>query len=98
MPIAMYDSKTNEITGCKKNTFEYKHELEHKNFNKNHASIIYLGEISQFYTLIFLVLSLFYNPIKWLCLIGIIIMLFCFTFEELYCNYKAMEKSNRKDI
>lgn len=70
------------------NQEELNHENNHLEFSKSKLgmNIQYLGEISQFYTTIGLVITFFFEPFKYFCLIGIILMLFSFIFEEVYCN------------
>jgi hypothetical protein len=89
--IPIVNLKSKKITGVKENTFEYFHEKAHLEFNDSSLgmNVQYFQEISEFYTIIFIVLTFFLDFFKWFCLIGIICMLSFFTFEEVYCNIKA---------
>lgn len=92
MPFATYDPNTNKICANKGKNFDYYHELAHRRFQEEQSLIIYIGQMSEFYTIIFIVMTFFINLFKYLDLIGILIMITCFIYEEVYCNIKAQEK------
>jgi hypothetical protein len=99
MPFAISDPKNKLISGCK-NKFELAHEESHLLFNKSNLgmNIQYLFQLSEEGTIIFTVLSLFINFFKWFALFGVFLILFFFTFEEVWCNYTAREKLKEKDL
>ena len=94
--MPFYDPNSGKISDCKKGSYNYFHEKAHQDFQTTNATIIYLGQMSEFYTIIFIVLSFFINWFKWICLIGILIMIICFVYEEVYCNIKANEVITKK--
>ena len=91
MKIPIVNLETKAISGAKPGTFEYKHEEAHLKFNESNfgQNIQYLGEISQYFTIIFLAVALFIPIFKYFAMVGVVIMLFSFVFEEIWCNYSA---------
>ena len=61
MPFAISNPKENIISGAKDKSFEFYHEQAHIIFNKSNLgmNIQWLGDISQFYTIISITLSFF---------------------------------------
>ena len=94
MELAISNPSTGKITGAKKGSFEYYHEEAHLKFQDSNfgMNIQWFGEMSQFYTIISLTLSFFINFFKYVSVFGMIIMIFCFSYEEIWCNYTAKEK------
>jgi len=95
MQIPIFDPKTNEISGAKKGTFAYAHEEAHLKFSESNfgKNIQFLEQMSEFYAIISLTISFFFNPFKYVALVLVILMIFAFIFEEVYCNYKAVENN-----
>ena len=92
MSIPTVDTKTGIITGCK-TAEEFAHEKAHLEFAEKKASVQWLHEVSTYYTLIFIVAALFIDIFKYFALVSISLSLFCFVFEEIWCNDKAETKS-----
>lgn len=93
MEIPIVNIRSKKISGCG-NDLEMYHEIAHLEFSESNLgmNIQYFQGISEFYTIISIVLTFFINWFKWFSLIGIILMIGLFTFEEIYCNIKADEK------
>ncbi len=98
MPIPIVDIKDKRISGTKKNSFDYFHEKEHIKFSESNLGMNFqwFGQISEYWTIIFIVISLFIDFFKYISMIGVVFMLFFFIFEEVYCNYKAMEELKKR--
>ena len=82
------------IISAEPNTLSYFHEEAHIKFNESNLgmNIQWIGEISQFYTLILVVVALFFDPAKYVCIIGILLMIGSFIFEEIWCDNYADKK------
>jgi hypothetical protein len=90
MNIPICNTETEEIINCKKGTPEYKHEEAHIDFSKSNQGkvFLYLAEISQFYTILSLVLAFFFDFFKYFAALGGVLMLFFFIYEEIFCKEK----------
>ncbi len=96
MKIPIVDIQTKKISGCKKNTFEYFHEEAHIEYSEDKALLCYILEQCEFWAIVFLSLSFFVNFFKYFALTTTLLMIALFTYEEVYCNFKAKEKMNKK--
>jgi len=98
MSNAVTDIKTGKITGCKKGTFAWYHEVGHIEFDKTEwgAKRRYLQEQSLTSSVFFCVFSFFIIYFKYFALISVIAYLFLFIEEEIWCNKFAKSKLGKK--
>jgi hypothetical protein len=87
MNIPICNIETEEIAGCK-NQKEYNHEKNHIDFSKTNKGMLmqYFAQLSEFYTIICITLTFFIPLFKWFSAIGVVLMLFFFIYEEIWCN------------
>ena len=100
MQIPITNLETGEISGTNPGTFSHLHEVAHLEFNKSNfgQNVQWICQMSEFFAVILSVFAWFHNPLKWLAAIMVIVMITAFTYEEMYCNYRAREFFNKQKV
>ena len=85
---------TGKIIGCEKNSFGWFHEKGHVEYNNTERGIINSMNMDRclIYSILFIIISLFYNPMKYFA--GLFFMLYVvyYLYEEFWCNKYARKK------
>ncbi len=90
MKIPIVDTKTGKIIDCEKGSNEYNHEQAHISFSQSNLGmkIQYFASLSEFYTIVCICLAFFIPIMRWFSIVGAILMISFFIFEEVYCEVK----------
>jgi hypothetical protein len=88
-----------EIKGCK-NEKETKHERAHIIYLKSYKGMRneYIKQTCEYYALISIILGHWINQFNYCALILILISIYLYTYEEVYCNIYADKKVKVKKI
>lgn len=97
---AFADTKNNEIYGATEGTKTWWHEKGHLKYNKTAkgARRNFNFQSYLFVTICMTVVSLFFPLFKWAALIGILITVYYYVFEEVWCWIYAFKMYNLQKI